>query len=94
MIFSILLHSGAGKAERHEEEKQSHNLQPQLVSGAPERSRRGADRAHQRPERAIASGLLAGNSGRRSQLLQGRNFIHGLDFNSLRRYNDERLAAR
>jgi hypothetical protein len=88
MIFPVLLHRCAGKAERHDEEKEPHNLEPQLVGRARERPRSGADCAHQRPQRTVASGLLAGNSGRRSELSQGRNFIHGLDFNSLRRYND------
>jgi hypothetical protein len=72
MIFPVLLHGGSGEAEGHDEKKESHNLQPQLVSGAPKRSRHGADRAHRRPERAAAANLLTrippGNSRRHSQL--------------------------
>jgi SAM-dependent methyltransferase len=92
MIFPVLFHGGSGKAEGHDEEKESRNLQPQLMGRAAKRSRRGADPAHHCAERATASGLLSsivpGNSGHHAQPSQGRNFIHGLDFNSLWRYND------
>jgi hypothetical protein len=97
MKFSVLLHSGSGKAKGHDEEKESHHLQPQLVGGAPERSRGGADRAHDRAERTVAYGLLPGhlpgNSGRHPELSKSRNLVHGLDFNSLRRYNDAALGS-
>ena len=88
MIFPVLLHSGSGETEGHDEKNDSSHFQPQLVGGAAERSQSRANPAHDRVERAAASGLLPGDARHHAQLLQGRNFAHALDFNSLRRYND------
>jgi hypothetical protein len=88
MVFSVFLHRGTGKGEGHEEEDESGNLEPQLVSGAPYGAAGGADPAHDRVERAVASSLASGDLGHDPQLPEGRNFAHNLDFNSLRRYND------
>ncbi len=58
-----------------------------------ERAERGADRAHQRTERAVASGVLFGDPGRNPERSKGRNLAHGLDFSSLGRYNDATLGG-
>jgi hypothetical protein len=88
VIFPVFLHGGAGKAECHDEENDSDHFQPQLVGCARERSHDRASTCHQRAERAAAACLLPRNTRRRAQLLERRNFAHGLDFNSLWRYND------
>ena len=97
MIFAVFLEGGAGKAECHDEEDDSDHFQQQLVGCARERSRGRANSCHQRAERAAAAdplrGVIPGNSGRCTQLLERRNFTHGLDFNSLGRYNDATCAS-
>lgn len=68
------------------------------MSRVSERSGCSADRTHGGAERAVASGALAGqlscNSGRDTQLSEGRNLTHGLDFNSLRSYNGAACRGR
>ena len=61
MIFAVLLHGSSGANEGHDEEDESRDLEPQLVSGAPERAACGADAAHDRAERAVAPGLPSGD---------------------------------
>ena len=62
------------------------------MSGAPDRASRGAQAAHDGAERAVAPSLASGDLGHDSQLSEGRNFAHSLDFNSPRRYNDATRA--
>ncbi len=57
MVFPVLSRRGRGKAEGHDKEEKSHDLEPQLVSGAPDRAAGGANPAHDGLERAVASGL-------------------------------------
>ncbi len=83
MVFPVLLHSCTGKGEGHEQENESSNLEPQLVSGASYGAARGANPAHDRVERAVASGLPPGDLRNGTYLSEGRNFTHSLDFNSL-----------
>ena len=90
---SALANGASGKAESHDEEEESHDLEPQLVSGAPYGAARGADAAHDRVKRAVAPSLASRDLGHDPQLSEGRNFTHGLDFNSLRRYNDATRRA-
>ncbi len=54
------------------------------------RGRQGASRGLHRP---AAFRLLRRNPCRHSQLSCRGNLAHGLDFNSLRRYNDPSLCA-
>ncbi len=88
MVFAVLLHCGTSKGEGHEKENESNDLEPQLVSGASERAGRGADPRYDRVEGAVAPGPAPGDLSYDPQLSEGRNFAHGLDFNSLWRYND------
>ena len=61
MIFAVLLHGSSGANEGHDEEDESRDLEPQLVSGAPDRAARGANPAHDGLEDAVASGLAPGD---------------------------------
>ncbi len=88
MIFFILFEGGTGKTEGHQEENQAHHLEPELVRRASERATGGAHTAHHRVERTASSGLLPGDPCYHAELSECRNLAHGLDFNSLRRYND------
>jgi hypothetical protein len=55
------------------------------------RGRHGAGRC---PHRPAAFGLLRRHPRHHPYLLCCRNLAHGLDFNSLRRYNDANLLLR
>jgi len=61
MVFAVLSRRGRGKAEGHDKEEESRDLEPQLVSGAADRAARGANPAHDGLERAVASGLPPGD---------------------------------
>jgi hypothetical protein len=63
------------------------------MGGAAERSSGGANPVHHRAKGAAASGLLPSHPRDYSQLSYGRNLAHGLDFNSLRGYNDATCSA-
>ncbi len=54
---------------------------------------RRANGAGHCPHHPAALGLLARHARHHPQLLCRRNFAHGLDFNSLGRYNDANLVA-
>ena len=84
---------GGATENRHGQKYRAGYFQPQLVGRAPERSGCGAGPAHHRIDGAAASGLLPGYPRDHSQLSNGRNLIHGLDFNSLRGYNDATYSA-
>ena len=88
MIFSVFLDRSAAKTQGHHEEDNPRNLKPQLMQGVSERPCRGADGAHDGTERAAAARLVPRNPRHNARFSPGRNFAHGLDFNSLRRYND------
>ena len=88
MIFPVFLDRSAAKTQGHHEEDNPRNLKPQLVQRAPERACRGTDGAHDGAERAAAARLVPCNPRYDACPSPGRNFAHGLDFNSLRRYND------
>ncbi len=98
MIFPVLLQCAARETECHEEKNNSSYFQPELVAARDEGPQGGANRAFCRTERAAAAGLLAdivpGYTRRCAQLLERRNFGHGLDFNSLGRYNDATCRSR
>jgi hypothetical protein len=81
-------------AARHHQEYQARNLKPQLVKDATQSPRRGKDRLLRRTDDPAALSLLRGYSRHHSQLPCGRNLVHGLDFNSLRRYNNANLCPR
>jgi len=87
VIFPVLLHAGAGKAESHDEENHPRQFQPQLVHHVAEGATGGANSSHQRAEGAVAPSLLAGNASHDTQLAQCGDFTHNLDFSSLRSYN-------
>ena len=66
---------------------------PQLVQRVSKRPGRGAYTTYDRAERAVASSVFVRDTGCRAQLSQDRNIAHGLDFNSLRSYNDATQAS-
>ena len=63
MVLAVLSRRGRGEPEGHDEEDESRNLEPQLVSRAPDRAARGADPGHDRVERAVAPGVASGDLG-------------------------------
>ena len=89
MIFPVLLHGGAGKAESHDEEKESGNLEPQLVQNLAERSNRRACRLADRAQGPAAPGLLPchvrPDPEHHTQLARCRHLIH---FSILAVYGD------
>jgi hypothetical protein len=96
VIFPVFPERARHETEGHHQENNSSYFEPKLVGGARESSQSCANRALYRAERAAAAGSLAGivpgNTRRYAQLLERRNFAHGLDFNSLGRYNDATCA--
>jgi len=61
MIFAILLHRAGGEPEGHDKENEPCDLEPQLVSGAPDGTTGGAYAAYHGAEGAVASGLPPGD---------------------------------
>jgi hypothetical protein len=88
MILSVFLHRRGGKTDRHDKKNESGNFKPELMQYTPKSACRAADRAHDGVKRAAPARLIARNPHHDARLVPSRNFAHGLDFNSLRRYND------
>ena len=93
VIFSVFLKRGAAEAEGHDQKNHSRHLQPELVGDMQEGPGRRLDGAHDGAERAVAARLLARDPRHHPNLSPSGNFAHGLDFNSLRRYNDATLVT-
>jgi hypothetical protein len=92
--LGILFRRSKPATRGHHQKNQPGNLQPQLMQHPPKRpphSRQGASRG---PHRPAALSLLRSYPCRHSQLSCRGNLAHGLDFNSLRRYNDRSLYSR
>jgi hypothetical protein len=88
MIFPELFDAGPTEAERHYEKNKACHFKPKLMQHASKSARRTANGAHNSIKRAAAARLIACDPCRDARLAPCRNFAHGLDFNSLRRYND------
>ena len=91
LVFLILTRQCKSAEHRHGQEHRARHFQPQHMSHLPERSCRGARSLPHRIPDAAPRGLfgkqLPGHARGCPQLPCGRNVVHGLDFNSLRRYN-------
>jgi len=91
LVFPILTRQSEAAERRHKQEHRARHFQPQNVGHLPERPRRRARPLQHRAPGAAAHGLFGKQLPRHArgcpQLPCGRNVVHGLDFNSLRRYN-------
>jgi hypothetical protein len=80
MIFAVFSYRACGKAERHQQENYSRNLQPELVQNASEGAGGGADRSEYGAYGAVAAGMVfghaLGHARRYAQLFYGGNFAH------------------
>jgi len=92
LILRVLAHQVKSAKYRQGQKHRARHFQPQNVGHLPKRSRRGARPLQHRAPGAAARSLLREQPPRHArgcpQLPCGRNVAHGLDFNSLRRYND------
>jgi hypothetical protein len=93
VIFGIFPCCSAGAAGRHHQKNQPRHLQPQLMQDPSEGAARRSYRAACRPDNPIALGLLGRNPGNNPEFFCWRDVTHGLDFNSLRRYNMRNLRC-
>jgi hypothetical protein len=91
LIFRIFVGQRNPAAGRYQQENKPRNLQPQLMQHPPKGASRRRNRAGGGPHRPAAFGLLRRHPRHHPYLLCRRNLAHGLDFNSLRRYNDANL---
>jgi hypothetical protein len=92
LVFLILTRQGEAAKYRHRQEHSAGHFQPQNMGQLPKRPcGRTRPLPHRVPD-AAARGLFGKQLSRHArgcpQLPCGRNVVHGLDFNSLRRYND------
>ena len=91
LVFCIFVRQRDAAKASHREENKPCYLKPKLVKHAPERSRSSTRRRSNCSDCATALGMLprqtSRHSGNDSQLSCRGNLAHGLDFNSLWRYN-------
>jgi hypothetical protein len=93
-VFHVLTRQRAGAEESNEQKQRARYFEPELVRRMT-KGAQGRFRAAQNGiQRAAAASLLVGDASNGSKFLQIRNFRHGLDFNSLRRYNDASVLKR
>ena len=88
MILSIFPDRGTAKEEGHHQENEAHDLKPELVQHAAGGAGRGAHGTGGGFDGAAAAYLIACHPHRDTCFSPTGNFAHGLDFNSLRRYNE------
>ncbi len=91
MVFPILFCRGARETQSHNQEHNPCNLQPQLVQYAAESPPGSGGGLGGRAHRPAALGQLRCHPRRHCYLSSSRNLAHGLDFNSLQRYNGANL---
>jgi hypothetical protein len=87
LIFPILPDRGAPKTQGHHQENKPRNLQPQLMQHPSAGTRRRRHGTAGCPYHPAALDLLRCDPRHHPDLLCCGNLIHGLDFNSLWRYN-------
>ena len=91
LVFCIFMRQRDAAEASHREENKPCYLKPKLVQDAPERSRSSTHRRSNCVDCATAFGMLPRQtscySGNYSELSCCGNLAHGLDFNSLWRYN-------
>jgi hypothetical protein len=94
MIFSVFSYRSTAKAEGHYQENEAGDFKPELVQHASDGACRGSHRTNSGFNRAVAASLFAGHPRHNAGFLPSRNFAHGLDFNSLRGYNERNARRR
>jgi hypothetical protein len=93
LVLRILFSRSESATRRHHQKNQPRNLKPQLMQHAPERPGGRRNCLRHGPCRPAALDLLPGHARHYPQLSCRRNLAHGLDFNSLRRYNGASLRT-
>jgi len=94
LVLRILFCCGKPATSRHHQENQPRNLQPQLMQHPSQGPRHRSSGLSRGPHHPAALDLLRGHAPHHPDLSCPRNLAHGLDFNSLQRYNDASLPSR
>lgn len=93
MKFCVLAKKSKSAEACHRQKYGSHHFKPKLVCYAPERPEYRPNRPSGSADGAIPPCLFAGHSRDYADFLPAGNFVHALDFSSLRRYNDRTAIA-